>query len=82
MVPVLQELLPMGIPKILCPNLLKVSTAISFLTINLMFSGTDSDDGMDMDMDADDEYGFDEITSEAMVELDRMEREALQGEAQ
>jgi len=32
---------------------------------------------MDVDMDADDEYEFDEITSEAMMELDMMEREAL-----
>jgi hypothetical protein len=57
-----------------------VSTAISFPSINLILPGTDGDDEMDVDMDADDEYGFDEITSEAMVELDRMEREALRGE--
>jgi len=54
-----------------------VNTTISFPTINLIFPGTDGDDGMDVDMDADDEYEFDEITSEAMIELDMMEREAL-----
>jgi hypothetical protein len=79
MVLALQELLPMGVLKRLCPNLLKVSTTISFPTISLIFPGTD-DDGMDVDMDADDEYEFDEITSEAMMELDTMEREALRGE--
>ena len=43
------------------------------------FSGTDHDD--EMDMDADDEYGSDiEMTVEELEELDRMEREALQGE--
>ena len=57
-----------------------MNTTISFPTINLIFPGTDGDDGMDVDMDADDEYEFDEITSEAMIELDMMEREALWGE--
>ena len=73
-------LLPVGVPKRLCPNLSKVNTSISFPAINLIFPGTDGGDGMDADMDADDEYGFDEITSEAIEELDRMEREAFQGE--
>ena len=49
-------------------------STISFPTINLIFPGTNGDNGMDVDMDADDEYEFDEITSEAMVELDMMER--------
>jgi hypothetical protein len=79
MVLALQELLPVGVLK-RNPNLLKVNTTISFPTINLIFPGTDGDDGMDVGMDADDEYEFDEITSEAMMELDMMEREALQGE--
>ena len=73
-------LLPVGVPKRLCPNLSKVNTSISFPAINLIFPGTDGGDGMDADMDADDEYGFDEITSEAIEELDQMEREAFQGE--
>ena len=65
-------------------NIFKILTNL-FLTFIPFFRKTSAIaaatlDGMDADMDADDEYGFDEITSETIEEWDQMEREAFQGE--
>lgn len=68
---IVQGLLPLGDPKNLCPNHLRVSFIVSSVFTCADFGSGETDLDDEMDVNADDEYGSDvEMTAEELKELD------------